>query len=302
MPTILVVDDSAVDRRLAGGLLQRLPDSAIQYAETAAEALALMQSQTPDVVVADLVMPEQDGLELLNAVRENHANTPVILVTAHGSETLAVEALERGAAAYVPKSQLSERLVDAVDEVLAMAHANRDYARLLRFLDYSEAAFHLENDLALLDPLVDLVQQLLSAVDFCDATERFRIGVAFKEALMNACYHGNLEIGFQEGSRTTEYVPVDVVKQLIDRRRAESPYRERKIHVGWNIRRDRVRFVVRDEGPGFDVQAAWEGAALDAPDVVGGRGLVLMRAFMDQVDYNTRGTEVTMIKYGSSRA
>ncbi len=83
---------------------------------------------------------------------------------------------------------------------------------------------------------------------------------------------------------------------LVERRRTEMPYRDRKVHVYARIDRDEARFVVRDEGRGFNVAAVPGSNRPGDLEKEGGRGLVLMRAFMDEVAYNELGNEVTMIK------
>ena len=95
MTNILVVDDSATDRRVAGGLLQRRAGWNIQFAVDGREALGLIADETPDVVLTDLQMPEMNGLELVEAMRQHHPLVPVILMTAQGSESIAAEALAR---------------------------------------------------------------------------------------------------------------------------------------------------------------------------------------------------------------
>ena len=96
MTTVLVVDDSSVDRRRAGGLLEKRDDFSVDYAENGSDALRKLQQAVPDVVVTDLQMPELNGLELVSYVRSTYPLVPVILMTAHGSEDIAVEALEQG--------------------------------------------------------------------------------------------------------------------------------------------------------------------------------------------------------------
>ena len=112
MTTVLVVDDSAVDRRLIGGLLERDDRLTVDYAENGSAALAKIREQPPDVIVTDLQMPQINGLDLVRAVSIHHSDIPVILMTAHGSEELAVAALEQGAASYVAKSRAAEKLLD----------------------------------------------------------------------------------------------------------------------------------------------------------------------------------------------
>ena len=123
MTNILVVDDSAVDRRIVGGMLENQPGFLVAYAEDGSDALRKMQQSRPDIVITDLNMPRKDGLELVRAVRIHFAGVPVILITAQGSEELAVQALEHGAASYVPKVLLADKLVRTVEEVWAIVGA-----------------------------------------------------------------------------------------------------------------------------------------------------------------------------------
>jgi len=192
MPKVLVVDDSKVDRRLVCEFLRNQSQWAVEDAANGVEALARMKDSVPDLMVTDLNMPVMDGLELVTAMREHYPDVPVILITAYGSETLASEALRRGASSYVPKSQLADRLLGTMEEVLALVRADRTYERLISCLTRTEFTFFLENDAALIDPMVDLVQQMVAGMEVADFTGRLRIGVALKEALLNALFHGSL--------------------------------------------------------------------------------------------------------------
>ncbi len=86
MHTVLVVDDSAIDRRLASGLLERDGGYQILLATCGKDALVALKAQPIDLVLTDLQMDEMDGLELVEAVRADFPLTPVILMTALGSE------------------------------------------------------------------------------------------------------------------------------------------------------------------------------------------------------------------------
>ena len=105
MATVLVVDDNPVDRHLAGALLAKRPEMKVLFAENGRDALALLEERCPDLVLTDLHMPEMDGLELVVEVRKNFPLVPIILMTAFGSEEIAIQALQKGAASYVPKRQ-----------------------------------------------------------------------------------------------------------------------------------------------------------------------------------------------------
>ena len=78
------------------------------YVHDGREALAAIQRDPPDLVLTDLQMPEMNGLELVVAIRTTYPAIPVILMTAHGSEEIAMEALQKGAASFVPKKNLAQ--------------------------------------------------------------------------------------------------------------------------------------------------------------------------------------------------
>jgi DNA-binding response OmpR family regulator len=229
-----------------------------------------------------------DGLELVTNMRIKFPRVPVILMTAHGSELVAAQALEQGAASYVPKNQLAEKLLDTVRDISALTKANRTYERLIECSTRSQFEFQLENDPALITPLVDLVQQMVSSMNICEPPGQLQVGVALEHALSNAIHHGNLQLGTNEMRMPREQREV-----LIERRRHTAPYSQRRSYVQVCITREEARFIIRDEGPGFDVQSTMAQSVIDEQ---WRRGLVLMRTFMDEVRFNERGNEVIMVK------
>src|SRR5215472_8952454 len=152
--TILVVDDSVMDRHLAGAIIQKSDGWQVAFASNGKEALDALQEQTPDVVLTDMLMPEMDGLELVQAIHVKYPLVPVILMTAHGSEDIAIQALRAGAASYVPKKSLARDLAETLDGVLSASQSNRREQRILDSLVHYETRFLLDNDTALVAPLV----------------------------------------------------------------------------------------------------------------------------------------------------
>jgi CheY-like chemotaxis protein len=290
VPIVLVVDDSPVDRRLAGAMLEKV-GCTIRYAADGQEALQDMARQLPDLVLADLQMPNMNGLELVAAVKSDYPFVPVVLMTAQGSEEIAARALRQGASSYVPKRKLPDDLLPTVQRIWMGALEDRTHPQLMHYLEASEAVFVLRNDLGLIKALVAHLQQMLRCLPLADETERLRVGIALEEALTNAYYHGNLEVGsaLDRADRAAH-------EQLARERLGEAPYRERRIHVTARISRAEAVFVVRDEGPGFDVARLATAAALPDAERGAGRGIILMRTILDEVRYNDAGNEVTLIK------
>jgi len=296
MPTILVVDDSIVDRQLVEGLLKVDDELRVEYAVNGEKALEKMASSTPDLVVTDLIMPQMDGLQFVAAVKEAYSEVPVILMTSRGSEEIAVKALQQGAASYVPKQTLSGNLLETVRSVLAVSCRRRSHSRLMCCMTENHCAFELENDSSLFGPLVTYLQEQAARLGLCDATQRTRIGVALEEALCNALFHGNLALDSELRERDDA-----AYRELLEKRRNEPPYRDRRIRVEAHFSREESRFIVRDEGSGFNPSALPNPVEPANLEKVSGRGVLLMRTFMDDVSYNETGNVVTMLKRCDSK-
>lgn len=87
---------------------------------------------------------------------------------------------------------------------------------------------------------------------------------------------------------------------MVEERRNAAPYKSRKIHVSVSVASDRGEFVIRDEGPGFDPSELPDPTAPTNLEKPSGRGLLLMRTFMDDVAYNSQGNQVTLVKHRNS--
>jgi CheY-like chemotaxis protein len=282
-----------MDRLKAGHLLEHEAKLTPLYAANGREALAVLEQQQPlpDVVLTDLLMPEMDGLELVQEVRVKHPLVPVILMTAHGSEEIAIQALQKGAANYVPKRNLNDDLVETIDNVLAAARGSRNQQRLLECLAKTEANFILDNDPALIPPLISYLQDNLARMKLCDEIGRIRVSVALQEALTNAIQHGNLEVSslLREKDDKAYFA-------LAEERRRIKPYATRRIFVTARESAVEAVYIIQDEGQGFDPSQLPDPTDPKNLEQVHGRGLLLIRTFMDEVYHNERGNEITMIK------
>jgi DNA-binding NtrC family response regulator len=115
MGTVLLVDDDPGVLFALEALLEARGDTAIGVS-CGEEALSRLDGV--DAVVTDYAMPGMNGIELLRAIRERDPALPVILLTAHGSERIAVEAMRSGAYAYVRKPFDVDEMSSVLDRAL----------------------------------------------------------------------------------------------------------------------------------------------------------------------------------------
>ncbi len=290
MANVLVVDDSAMDRGLAGRLLERGGDFTVTYASNGREAIDEIQMAAPDLVVSDLQMPLMNGLELVETLRREYPALPVILMTARGSEAIASEALRKGAAGYVPKSCLAQDLPGIVERTLTAADADRRHSRLMHALQSDQCTFRLNNDPELFESLVAHVQHLLRCLPLGDEAERLRVSLAVKQALWIAHSHGNLEIPLDASLDDVRY------RELVGSRSHQSPWADRSLTLTASITRNEAAFVMEYDGPGIDQRQLPENLEELAAERSWLSGFVLVPAVMDEMEFQSGQRRIALLK------
>lgn len=288
---MLVVDDDAVSLRLASGLLERAFPGHQVHCSDGTDALEKIEQHRPKLVLTDLYMPQTNGLKLLEETRKRHPELPVVVMTAHGSEQAAVTALRAGAASYVPKQRLAEELAETVRWVLAVRAQHQRHVRVFDFMTRIDRTFVLPNQTDLIAPVVTELQTDLRRLDVCPEEDLVRFGVAMTEALMNAMIHGNLGLP----GRLMEK-GLAAFSELVKQRMSSLPYSDREVHLQLRATRQDAVCVVRDEGDGFDPNLLPDPTDPEAMLRPHGRGLLLIRTFMDEVRFNEKGNEITLVK------
>ena len=158
MTKILVVDDSAADQCVTGNILEEKGNEVV-YASNGPEALETIEQHAPDIVFTALPLPETHFLNLIGEIRIRYPRLPIILMTADDVSDVMLQALKNGAVSFVPKKNLGQYLARTLENVLSLAQVDRRKQRLLGYMTQTESSFELENDPALVAPLVSCLQE-----------------------------------------------------------------------------------------------------------------------------------------------
>jgi DNA-binding NtrC family response regulator len=131
---ILVVDDEAAMREVLEIRLREWGFD-VRLACDGAEASELIEKYDPDIVISDVVMPELSGLELLERLKAGDPSRPVILITAHASVDIAVEAMKHGAQDFITKPLDYSKLRSILEAAMKDLHLWRESKRLASRLE-----------------------------------------------------------------------------------------------------------------------------------------------------------------------
>jgi len=285
---VLIVDDDFKNLTLLTRLLDQ-PSIDLSLACSIGPAQTLLESRTPgfDLILLERSLPGGDGLKFLRTLKQDSrfAHIPVIMQTAFASPEQIAEGLEAGAAYYVAKPIQPDLLMALVRSALSESTGRRsielrEHQSSCLLQNLQEAEFNFRTL-----PEARALAEELSAL--CPEPERVALGLM--ELMVNAIEHGNLEISYLEKS---ELCRANAWQSEVERRLLLPVYRRRLAHIRVSRGDDSLRFMVRDEGPGF----SWrdflkpDAARAFAPN---GRGIALARELaFSELDYQDPGNIV----------
>lgn len=248
--------------------------------------------EKPDVILADL-QDIPSGLDFVERCHKKLPAVPLILLTSR-DDVSAFQALRRGAHNYVPWQLVQEELTETIDNVLSAREVHRCRNRLIANVRNLDMSLVLGNDPSLIAPLKVLLEEYYLGVGICDEATCIRLAIAVEEAILNAMYHGNLEVSSE--LRNDPDRGDAPFREEIERRRQLDPYRGRKVFIRVVFNAEESKLIIRDEGPGFDPSKLPDPTDPENLETASGRGLLLIRNFMDEVTHNATGNEITMTK------
>ena len=128
---ILVIDDSAEMRRFLRESVLEPDGYLVLTAPDGQSGLERALAERPDLIMLDVNMPRMTGLEVLEALRNEEANIPVIFMTFFGSESVAVQAFRLGVKDYIRKPFEVDEILQAIERALNESRLQREKEVLL---------------------------------------------------------------------------------------------------------------------------------------------------------------------------
>ena len=272
---ILIVDDDPDVHRL---LTLALAETGcyLESAFNGVEGLKKVEDADWDLVITDVIMGGMDGLELLERVRRIRPDMPVVVMTVDSTAEKIVSAIRGNAFSWLRKPFEAQAVREMVESALTKSRLKYDIEVLSASPRWLE--LRLRCDLETATRALQFVREMEPELP---EAEREKVALAFREILFNAVEHGG-------GNDPNVHVTVTYM-------RADGA----------------LLFRVRDPGPGFSFDKLRHSALsnpVDSPaehaknrDELGmrpgGFGILLTRAFVDELLYNEKGNEAMLIKY-----
>jgi class 3 adenylate cyclase/CheY-like chemotaxis protein len=139
---VLVADDGRDNREFIVDYILKPNGFVPLIARDGVEAMDLVRQYEPDIILLDLQMPRMNGLEVLDTLKAEGRDIPVILMTFHGSEEIAIEVYRKGVRDYVKKPYTVDEMLDAMERALAEVRLRREKDALTARLLHANASLN----------------------------------------------------------------------------------------------------------------------------------------------------------------
>ena len=288
---LLIADDSP---EFMEDLKEFLKNSghAVFCASDGEKALQIFGNQNIDGVFCALTLPKLGGLELLKEVKSANSNKPFVMLCPQNDSEGAINALQLGACDYLIKSIQTADLQRTLDRVISL-HEGFNFSN--SEMDHSvqeTRTLEIDNDFEGVNGIVAFMTQDLPTYGILEQDQLFYMNMLLKEVLENAIFHGNLELNSE-----TRLENPNLFYETAGKKREIDPYKNRKVIILYDINRNSAKYVVRDEGKGFAHSNLFDSEDPENLPRIKGRGLVMIMNFMDEVFWNDKGNEITMVRY-----
>ncbi|MBF0351328.1 MAG: response regulator [SAR324 cluster bacterium] len=289
MKVLIVEDEADLREEIVNSL--KWTNYKLHTADNGRQAFDMIQADPAewDAVITDIKMPVMDGLTLLKTLRKKDYQIPVIIMTGHGDFEISLQALRLGAFDFILKPFDPDILEELLHKLETFQESHEVSSLMLSYVRQVE--LDIPSDTSLILNVVNYLQSHFRYHCKQYQINLTRIHLCLYEALTNAVVHGNLEVdsSLKEESWDTFF-------EVLSQREGLEKFRNRQVHLVYRAMEDRLEFEFTDQGKGFNAQKRLDVHELD--DVVSsGRGLLLIKTYMDEVEWNETGNRIRMVKY-----
>jgi anti-sigma regulatory factor (Ser/Thr protein kinase) len=276
----------------------------LQFPKDESEVLEFLNFDLPEIVVVNFSDKVLDVSRIVDEVREDTWLHNFGIVGLFDSERQREESLldklkNVNVLALIDYERVSSHIV----KLTQIIEDNRQiiFQRELtdRLVEHSSGSFTIDNDPLAVSIYAGIAATTVAQRGLIDSDSKMHLQLALSELIINAVEHGNCGITFDEKSAFLDR-GLSVV-ELVAEKCKDSVIAAKKVSFEWDIQPDSSRFVIRDEGEGFDVKALSEKIKKEGEYSLHGRGIMMARGIAAKLAYNAKGNEVTLtIKHNTA--
>ena len=243
-----------------------------------------------NVILLDQYLPGIKGLEIVKKGILDTENSYIILMTAGDlSSEMINTMLSLGVNEFLKKPFKLDVLKRIFFRAKTFLYEKDNFFKACQSIKKSEIELEIRNDLSIIGTVAKLIVRNVKELGFTDNLKIMETAII--EAISNSIIHGNLEIPSSIKDIGFEKFSEEIQNKLKDKK-----FKERKVYIYSFLSKEQFLVKIKDEGKGFNWRELNRKLKIDTFSLYG-RGLFIIKTVFDDVKWNEKGNEITLIKY-----
>ncbi len=243
--------------------------------------------------IESLENADRDKFDLLEDIRQRNGNIGIIVLVDDITKSEVRKFLAIENVLVVSPSVADCVAMYDILNFFGMLHNIDVNMSVSQYITSEQKTYKVPNDIMIVKPITEHLIRDLVSMGIVGYDKLYNIKFGVQEMLINAIEHGNLNISYEE--KTNLLNSGGDISRFINERAAQAEYQNKFVTVEYYLSQDGVKYVIRDQGDGFD----WKNTPLEITaetfDIVHGRGILMSNKAFDEFKYNEKGNEITMI-------
>ncbi len=303
---LLINSDLDVRQKVKGAFEQNsISGYTVKMISREKRAFESLNFDLPEVVIINCADPNISYRNLIEeAQKDSWLHSFGIIGLYNGEDqdeqNIAKEFLDLNLLAMLDLPRIRSHLFKSISIILENRQLVFQRELASRLADRSSGSFVIENDPLAVPIYAGIASTNLVQRGYLKPEKKMYLQLALSELIINGIEHGNCNVGYEE--KTEKMESGQSVVDIIFEKCKDPEIDRRRVHFSWESEHNKSTFVIRDEGEGFDVSAVREQTDNQDPLSSHGRGISMAETLTDELRYNERGNEATLVVYHETGA
>jgi hypothetical protein len=267
----------------------------LHFASTTDTIMEVLNYDLPEIAIINLTDPEINYIKVLEQVKQDLWLHNFGIIGLYDNKIMSdteasAQLKDYNILGLLDYSRIEHHLLKFVQIIDANLQIIFQYDLADKLSGIISGSFTIDNDLSSVPVYSALALSPLFQHGFIDSEKKMNLLLVMQELLINAIEHGNCKISFDE--KTKWLHSGENIGDLVAEKCRDSSIAVKKVYLEWEIMQESSRFIIRDDGDGFDVQKYKQTHDTD-PSLLHGRGILIARSLVRRLTYNKKGSIVS---------
>jgi hypothetical protein len=267
----------------------------LHFASTTDTIMEVLNYDLPEIAIINLTDPEINYIKVLEQVKQDLWLHNFGIIGLYDSKVMndteaSSQLKDYNILGLLDYSRIEHHLLKFVQIIDANLQIIFQYDLADKLSGIISGSFTIDNDLTSVPVYSALALSPLFQHGFIDSEKKMNLLLVMQELLINAIEHGNCKISFDE--KTKWLHSGENIGDLVAEKCRDSSIAVKKVYLEWEIMQESSRFIIRDDGDGFDVQKYKQTHDTD-PSLLHGRGILIARSLVGRLTYSKKGSIVS---------